>query len=318
MYKDANMPDESQLSSNYYYENVSHSERYPILVYYHARNGVDYCAKHWHRSLELCCYINTPITVWLNGVSKKYAADDLVIINYGDVHEMLPEPNEKPRGVSLIFPYEFLMDYSIKLEDVRFIESAGEFWDGELRSSLHKIVDLSFLEEEDPYYYLLVNSEIFRLLHILVTHYCVKDVNILESLHHLNRCKQILAYIDDNFNRNLSLDTLADELGLSAGYLARYFVKYLGTTFKQHLTSVRLQNSLTEVIRNDKTMLDIAMENGFPDYRSFIKAFRKWYKVTPYQYRILYRQKQADGVIDHSRPELAFAQHISHAEPLED
>lgn len=300
----------SESASKYYYENVSHSQKYPIMVYYHAKSGVEYCAKHWHRSLEICCFMSTPIKVWINGITKEYLADDLIIINYGDVHEMIPYVHENPRGVSLIFTYEFLVDNSIKPEDVRFVETAGKYWDNELRQSLHKIVDLSFQESTDAYYHLLVNGEIFRLLHILISHYCVKDAAFQKSLSHLDRCKHILAYIDNNFSSNITLNSLANELGLSTGYLARYFNKYLGTTFKKHLTSVRAVKALDEIIRDDKNMLSIALENGFPDYRSFIKAFRKWYKLTPYQYRIAYYEKAKKGIIDHTRPELAFAKHI--------
>lgn len=294
----------------YYYEIVTRSKQFPIMVYFHSRSGINYCAKHWHRSLEVCCFMTTPVTVWVNGETKEYNADDLIIFNYGDVHELIPHNNENPLGVSLIFPYEFLMDYSVKLENVRFLNSAGDKWDSELKKSMHTIVRMSFQEEKDPYYYLMVNGEIFRLLHLLVTHYCAEDPATLESLRHLDRCKQILAYIDNNYSSHITLEKLAAELGLSVGYLSRYFNKYLGTTFKQHLTNVRLQRALAEVVRDDKTMLNIALDCGFPDYRSFTKSFRKWYRYTPYQYRLLQQQRRASQTIDHARPELAFAQHI--------
>lgn len=301
----------------YYYEVVSRSKQFPIMVYFHARSGINYCAKHWHRSLELCCYMTSPVTVWNNGIIKEYPSDSLILFNYGDVHELIPRNLENPLGVSLIFPYEFLMDYSIKLEDVHFLESAGAAQDAKLRNSLHKIVSLSFRENDDPYYYLRVNEEIFRVLHMLVSHYCVEDTGPLESLRHLDRCKQILAYIDENFAGQITLEELAGEVGLSVGYLSRYFNKYLGTTFKQHLTSVRLQRALIEILRDDKTMLDIAIECGFPDYRSFVAAFRRWYRYTPYQYRTLQHERRAKQSIDHTRPELVFNQHIG-SSPVDD
>lgn len=294
----------------YFYEVVARSKQFPIMVYFHARSGINYCAKHWHRSIELCCFMSSPVTVWNNGRTIEYPADSLILFNYGDVHELMPRNLDNPLGVSLIFPYEFLIDYSIKPEEIRFLDSAGEYWDAELKRHLHSIVDLSFSELDDPYYFLRVNSEIFQVLHILVAQYGSKETVAQESLRHLNRCKQILAYIDDNFSSTVTLELLADELGLSVGYLARYFSKYLGTTFKHHLTSVRLQHALIEVLRDDKTMLDIAIECGFPDYRSFISAFRKWYRYTPYQYRMLQQKRRAAQMIDHTRPELVFNQHI--------
>lgn len=297
----------------YYYEVVSRSKQFPIMVYFHARSGINYCAKHWHRSIELCCYMHSHVTVWNNGRTIEYPPDSLILFNYGDVHELIPRNLDNPLGVSLIFPYEFLIDYSIKPEDVRFTDSAGEYWDSELKNRMHTIVDLASTESTDPYYHLRVNSEIFQLLHILITHYRAKDTASQESLRHLDRCKQILAYIDNNFSSAVTLESLADELNLSVGYLARYFNKYLGTTFKQHLTSVRLQHALIEVLRDDKTMLDIAIECGFPDYRSFVAAFRRWYRNTPYQYRMLQQERRSKQAIDHSRPELVFNQHITNS-----
>ncbi|MEA4914462.1 MAG: AraC family transcriptional regulator [Christensenella sp.] len=297
----------------YYYEVVSRSKQFPIMVYFHARSGINYCAKHWHRSLELCCYMNSPVTVWNNGKTIEYPPDSLILFNYGDVHELIPRNLDNPLGVSLIFPYEFLIDYSIKPEEIRFLDSAGAHWDAELKRHMHSIVSISLSEQDDPFYYLRVNSEIFELLHLLMTNFRCQNAVAQESLRHLDRCKQILAYIDNNFSGQVTLESLANELGLSVGYLARYFSKYLGTTFKQHLTSVRLQRALIEVLRDDKTMLDIAIECGFPDYRSFVSAFRKWYRYTPYQYRMLQQERRAKQMIDHTRPELVFNQHITNS-----
>lgn len=295
----------------YFYEVVSRSKQFLVMVYFHARSGINYCAKHWHRSLEICCFMNSHVTVWNNGRTIEYPPDSLILFNYGDVHELIPRNLDNPLGVSLIFPYEFLIDYSIKPEEIRFLDSTGEEKDAKLKRHMHSIVSLSLSEQDDPFYYLRVNSEIFQLLHLLMTDYRSDNAENQESLRHLDRCKQILAYIDNNFCGAVTLESLANELGLSVGYLARYFNKYLGTTFKQHLTSVRLQHALIEVLRDDKTMLDIAIECGFPDYRSFVSAFRKWYRSTPYQYRMLQQERRKKQVIDHTRPELVFNQHIT-------
>jgi len=295
----------------YFYEVVSRSKQFLVMVYFHARSGINYCAKHWHRSLEICCFMNSHVTVWNNGRTIEYPPDSLILFNYGDVHELIPRNLDNPLGVSLIFPYEFLIDYSIKPEEIRFLDSAGEEKDAELKHHMHTIVNLSLSEQDDPFYYLRVNSEIFQLLHLLMTNYRSDNAENQESLRHLDRCKQILAYIDNNFSSPITLESLANELGLSVGYLARYFNKHLGTTFKQHLTSVRLQHALIEVLRDDKTMLEIAIECGFPDYRSFVSAFRKWYRYTPYQYRMLQQERRKKQLVDHTRPELVFNQHIT-------
>lgn len=300
-----------ETGSQFYYEMISKSEHYPIIVYFHEKDGVEYCAKHWHRSIEVACYMNTAVKVWVNGVFRDYDPDELQIFNSGDVHELFPQNNPKPIGVTLQFSDEFLEKCSISLEKLFLKSSAGTVWDAEVRKCMHNLVYFFQSRDEDPVYFLRVNGEIYKILHLLLSHYIVEDTSLLRlPTFHLERCKDILAFIEKNYSSKLSLTEIADKYGLSSGYCARYFKKYLNTTFKQHLTSVRLQKALSDVIASKKTMLEIALDNGFPDYRSFVAAFKAWYKVTPLNYRNSHEEKMAENIVEHSQPEVIFAQHI--------
>lgn len=300
-----------EAENQFYYEIISQSEHYPIIVYFHEKDGVEYCAKHWHRSIEVACYMNTAVRVWSNGVFRDYAPDELQIFNAGDVHELFPQNNPKPVGVTLQFSDEFLEKCSISLEKLFLKPSAGADVDAQVRACMHNLVHFFREREKDPLYFLRVNSEIYKILYLLLSHYVVSDTSLLPMpAFHLERCKEILAFIEKNYSAKLSLAEVADKFGLSSGYCARYFKKYLNTTFKQHLTSVRLQKALTDVIASKKTMLEIALDNGFPDYRSFVTAFKSWYKVTPFNYRSSHKEKMAENIVEHSQPEIIFAQHI--------
>ena len=48
---------------------------------------------------------------------------------------------------------------------------------------------------------------------------------------------------------------------------------------------IRLQTSMTQIRHTDKTLLSIAMDCGFPDYRSFVRSFQRLYGVKPQEYR---------------------------------
>ena len=56
-------------------------------------------------------------------------------------------------------------------------------------------------------------------------------------------------------------------------------------TFKEYLTSVRLYNANKELMNTDYSVLQIALDNGFPDARSFINKFKEVYNETPNKYR---------------------------------
>ncbi len=91
----------------YNHEIVLPTKKHPIMLYFHA-DGLGYVAHHWHRSLEICDYINTPCRLWYGGRVMDLMPDTPIIINSGDIHSLTPQNHGDPRGVSLIFPYEFM------------------------------------------------------------------------------------------------------------------------------------------------------------------------------------------------------------------
>ena len=85
---------------------------------------------------------------------------------------------------------------------------------------------------------------------------------------------------------------VAGYYGLSREYLARSFKKYMGNTFKEYLDSVRISNAYKELMNTDLSVLEVALDNGFNDSRTFIKAFKDVYHETPHKYRMLNLQRK--------------------------
>lgn len=284
------MKKENQL---HYHEIVFPNTRFPIMVYFHdIKYG--YVTHHWHRSFEIADYISSPCRFWKNGVAYDVPKDTLMMVNSGDIHAYLPQNYRNPRGVSLIFPYQFMMEYGIDLDKVSFTYIDNPEINHQLLSSFHKIADLRLQRESDPYYYLLCSAEIFKILHLLVTYYQISKPDSMYSLKYLERCQKLISFIELHYQESLSLELVAEYMNLSTGYLCRFFKKNLGTTFKQHLTGLRLQHATSKMEKAESSLLDISMDCGFPDYRSFVNSFRQIYGITPQEYRnnfIFYREK---------------------------
>ena len=81
----------------YNHEIVLPTKKYPIMLYFHA-DGLGYVAHHWHRSLEICDYINTPCRLWYGGRVMDLMPDTPIIINSGDIHSLTPQNRSDPRG----------------------------------------------------------------------------------------------------------------------------------------------------------------------------------------------------------------------------
>lgn len=100
---------------------------------------------------------------------------------------------------------------------------------------------------------------------------------------HVNRA---ISWIDRHFHNEISLSTVAGSLNINKHYLSRIFKEVTGYTIMQYLMSCRINRAkyLLE-IEIEKSILEVALESGFENASHFSRAFRKWVKVTPSEYR---------------------------------
>ena len=92
-------------------------------------------------------------------------------------------------------------------------------------------------------------------------------------------------YIKENYASEMTLESLAKIFGYSPTYLSRMFQKYAGVNFKAYLQDIRLRYAWKEVKDSDKTLSEIAMENGFPNSKALARSFQKKYGMLPSEYR---------------------------------
>lgn len=91
----------------------------------------------------------------------------------------------------------------------------------------------------------------------------------------------ILSYISAHFRGDLSIHEVAQANFMTSNYLSRYFQRTLGTTFTDYLTSVRLASAYGELADTEKTITQIALDNGFRSTTAFIQYFKAQYGGTP-------------------------------------
>lgn len=103
-------------------------------------------------------------------------------------------------------------------------------------------------------------------------------------------------YIESNyFNPNLSLDKIAEHIGISKFYIIHEFTREFGISPSKYLTYFRIQQAcklLQEV--NSYTLNEIAKMVGFANDNYFGKVFKRNKGITPTQYR--YNNNQYDFV----------------------
>ena len=97
--------------------------------------------------------------------------------------------------------------------------------------------------------------------------------------------KRVVAFIDKNYARPITLQTLAAEAGMSVTHFRRRFTGILHITPARYLATIRINAAIRLLTSTNKLLAEIAHECGFYDQSHFIRTFKRLRRQTPAQYR---------------------------------
>lgn len=272
---------------DYFHETIKVPDQFLAWLYLQSENHITTVKKHWHRSIELSYIIKGNCRFEINGHEIIANAGDIILINSCDIHGCETNFHSESEMLCVIFPYSFLKAVFPSFNDYRYsIPLYSDSYD-RLQKEFEEIFSVFLDKHNNPLYPLKLNSFFYEVLYIIFAD-CkeLKPVSAsINSQKHIERCTEILDYIDKHYNENLSLQTLADTFSLSREHLSRTFKTYMDTTFKKYLTSIRVHHAYQDLIDSDLSILQIALDNGFSDARAFSSAFYSFYGETPLKYR---------------------------------
>ena len=99
-----------------------------------------------------------------------------------------------------------------------------------------------------------------------------------------------ISYINEHYNENITLPVLAKKTNMSCRSLSRHFKNASGTSPIQYLIQVRLNHAARLLLNTNKSIESISNECGFQEENYFIRIFKKYFKLSPYKFRISHRQ----------------------------
>ena len=97
--------------------------------------------------------------------------------------------------------------------------------------------------------------------------------------------RKAFAFISQNYSHNITLDEVAAHVHLNPAYFSTIFKESSGSSFKEYLNMVRIEESKRLLANTDYSIIDIAVATGFDDQSYFSKVFKKYTGLTPKQYR---------------------------------
>lgn len=91
--------------------------------------------------------------------------------------------------------------------------------------------------------------------------------------------------LNDNWNQQLSLQLLADTLGVHPVTISGNFRKYFSTTFGEYMRKIKIDRSLKMIKESNYSLVHIAHECGFSDHSHFTRTFKNQTGFLPKQYQ---------------------------------
>lgn len=129
-----------------------------------------------------------------------------------------------------------------------------------------------------------------------------------EDMQHLETINRLISFIEAHYQEKITLEDLAQYVQYNRTYVSTLFKNTVGVNFYEYLSRVRFQKALLELSRSSKNLTEIALDNGFPDLKSFRARFKETLHRSPTEYRAML---SPDRVLDEQE-----RSYISDSDPL--
>ncbi len=93
------------------------------------------------------------------------------------------------------------------------------------------------------------------------------------------------ALIESNYQNDIGLEWVANQIYLSPGYLSGLFKKKTGKSIVQYITELRMEKARDLLLHTNRKIVDICQAVGYNNTSYFCLLFRKYYGVTANQMR---------------------------------
>lgn len=245
---------------------------------------------NWHNDLELLLVLNGEVEISTNGVSRILEPDDVILINSNMGHATLAR---KPDSIAMVIHIDpiFFKDYYENVDFLSFdLWSTKETRNNKIFTSIRAYLSEMMIcaNKKESEQKLLFERAFYSLLHTVISHFPPKEIQsatFMLNQKKLNAIDKMIKFINKNYKKKITLDKLAKESGYNSSYVSQVFKSYLGINFYDYLTRIRLREATRELSQTDYKILDIALENGFPDIKAFNSTFKEEFGKSPTEYR---------------------------------
>lgn len=273
-----------------FHEIVVPPDNFPAVMIIHTPENSRICELHWHESIELIASLDSRLHIVCSSEQYDLMENDIMLINSSVVHCVNPLDEFAVVSLSLRLEPGLFKNYSnvnYNWFDIERDLKAKQ----DIIACCRKLYEL-YSQEEKTGLLLEANALVFHIVYLMVTSLCVSHLKHTQaySEKYYSRYREIMSYMEENYDSPITLSEIADFMHLSKEHLSREFRSYVGEGFREHLTNIRLMKAQKDLLGSDLSLIDVAIKHGFPNLRAYNYAFEKVYCISPARYRKNYKK----------------------------
>lgn len=234
----------------------------------------DHCAPHFHHSIELVYVLEGELCATLDGREHRVGPRTMLINSSYTIHSY--ETPAFSRCIFAIIPMTAVPSIRQALSKQAF---ASVTCPDEADGALEKLMRMMVACLKNP---VALKGLCYAVLGLLM-----ERVGLAEARANGRAAfiREVLEYLQQHHTQPLSAKTVAARFGYSKSRFSHIFNAHLGHTLSACVNALRCQHAAQLLAETDMPVTDVAMAVGFESLRTFYRAFKNQYEMTPSQYK---------------------------------
>lgn len=267
----------------------------PVFFVEHSCNSTGpFCIMHWHDEIELVYVVKGRISSNCNSNMIIAEAGDFIFVNSKEFHDysVLEAP------ISLycaVIDLSLLQGRYLNSYDSQYIAASKKvaIFNNHIVSSM-PLTDyfMSMWKENQEKkigYEYAVKSDIYGIFSLLLRSYMKYTIPDKQNLHrtrNVHKINEIIKYVEEHYQDEISLDDMANILNFNRFYFCRFFKEITGVTPAEYVNNFRIHQAISLMSGcPEMSVTSIALKCGFNDPNYFSRTFRSITGHTPRSYK---------------------------------
>jgi AraC-like DNA-binding protein len=259
---------------------------------------------HYHDFNKIIIFLSGDVTYIIEGKSYILKPWDILLVGKNDIHQPIISPNKPYERIILWLNPRFLDAHKKNNCDLQncFILARERKMNmirlnkTDIPSLKQTLDDLEETIEDNSFGNEILKNSLFIQLMVKINRlFLGMDIKKkLEDVKYDPRIENILSFINDKLDQELSIDMISNKFYLNKYYLMHLFKRETGYTLYNYIQKKRIIKA-SEYIRKGMQAGDVCSLCGFGDYSTFVRSFKKEFNLSPKQY---YKAYQNSSIIE--------------------